>query len=386
MKICRDCSNVCEGNAGSCLRCGSVNLAVVEEKICAYCKARIAVGTIICPHCHRVLPPEIQMSQVPIVQETQAQTIVAPLKSVEMFISGDIEDTIEENAEVDSAVKATTYQENLESVQEEPQDAVDLEEYQKQNPLFVMYDNTPDILPLKEEANEEAIKEPEEAAQEESQAEVQQSAQEELVPMGIFQEDPNSETFATFTAQIPEDEFEKGGIVETRAFNTGIIVEKESKKPQNRIVLYGMFAFMCLYTILGLCLTYMTHEFGNVIGYQMSAAVFVSFRDIFPSTYPYILYGSGLLAQYTMLGSHLPFFMNFAMGFAIVGGICTMISIIPKWVCATFNALAIVGHIAGIWIMSYLFGFRSVGIAAYILALGALAVFVVHVVFLGDKE
>ncbi len=369
MKICRDCSNVCESDSVHCLRCGSSNLAVVSEKLCNYCKSRIVVGTIICPHCHRVLPPEtetvIDSNVVMTSVDSRPSGDGATMHIVNLGGTEKTADVFEENAIKEFAM------ENAEKEVKEIKNEEKIDDFDKANPLFAIYDTAPDILPVKEEKEEEndysrfffgggedfADSTHEENAED---------------PADFF-----GETDMAEEGFIQEANEESG--IQTVSFNTGVISHEEVK-PQNPAIRYALFAWGFLFTLVAMLCNYMIHSEGNVLGYEMSAAVLVSFRDVFPSSYPYILYGMGLLPKYELLGSHLPFAMDFGMLFSLAGGICIMISAVPKWVCVALNALAVIAQVVGIWMMVFLFGFRSVGISAYILLVGSFSMLVFHII------
>ncbi|MFI3167344.1 MAG: zinc ribbon domain-containing protein [Bacillota bacterium] len=351
MKICRECSNMCEGNAISCSRCGSDNLAVVEEKLCSYCKSRIALGTIICPYCHRVLPPETAV-------KASGEVTVAPKpeNAGQVSLSNitvDQDESAVAQIQPEKSAEAEKISEEM-HVAENPPRPKTMEEFNNQNPLFAIYDKAPDILGGKKEEERDPV------------------------PAVPYIETLASEEVEKTTPQASNQEFDSSEF-QTRTFETSV-VSYQPQKEQNKMILFGLFLWMCVYTAIGLATVYLSHDYGDVLGYQMSSAVFVSLRDVFPSVYPYILYGSKLLAKYELIGSHLPFAMNFGMMFAVVGGIATMISIVPKWAVATLNALAVICHLFGIWMMWYLFGFRTIGVACYVFAIGALTIFVLHLI------
>ncbi len=370
MKICRECSNVCESGAVACPRCGSTHLASVQEKLCVYCKSRIAMGTIICPHCHRVLPPEsesksnggkaeeVAVSDIAVQkqggvafqnitfekEEPQKQHKEEPTSHVEKqnkqanksIVNMHISDLVDEDLLI------TEDQTDKSKESEKVEKTGGFSEFDMQNPLFGIYDTRVKSEPTEVNAFSEDI--------------VEES----------FESDIESETF-------------ENSVVENREFETGVITHVQPT-PQNKFIVYGLFVLMIICNAVALWTVYMTHAMGDVLGYEMSAAVFVDYRDVFPSIYPYILYGSNLLARYQLLGSHLPFAMNFAMMFAFVGGITMIVSAIPKWVSATFNGIAIACHLFGMYVINMLFGFRSIGISAYIYLISALAVFVLHLI------
>lgn len=82
MKICRDCSHISSNSEVICTACGSENLIFAEKKDCKYCGKVVARGTVICPYCSRVLPPE------PLV-ETKMVDLTSPLE-VERFLSEEV--------------------------------------------------------------------------------------------------------------------------------------------------------------------------------------------------------------------------------------------------------------------------------------------------------
>lgn len=47
-----------EDDAAYCPRCKNTDLAPFETTRCSFCNAEIAVGTVVCPHCHRIQPPD----------------------------------------------------------------------------------------------------------------------------------------------------------------------------------------------------------------------------------------------------------------------------------------------------------------------------------------
>lgn len=58
MKICNICKTIMEDDAAFCPRCKNTDLAPFETMRCTFCNAEIAVGTVVCPHCHRIQPPD----------------------------------------------------------------------------------------------------------------------------------------------------------------------------------------------------------------------------------------------------------------------------------------------------------------------------------------
>lgn len=58
MKICNICKTIMEDDAAFCPRCKNTDLAPFETTRCTFCNAEIAVGTVVCPHCHRIQPPD----------------------------------------------------------------------------------------------------------------------------------------------------------------------------------------------------------------------------------------------------------------------------------------------------------------------------------------
>lgn len=58
MKICNICKTIMEDDAAYCPRCKNTDLAPFETTRCTFCNAEIAVGTVVCPHCHRIQPPD----------------------------------------------------------------------------------------------------------------------------------------------------------------------------------------------------------------------------------------------------------------------------------------------------------------------------------------
>lgn len=373
MKICLDCSNACDNNASVCPRCGSNNIAYVSEKHCVYCKTRVAIGTIICPHCHRILPPEsddIMAAQYSSYTPTKENGVAAA-----GVASGEASQIQSENIryvqpmghfiEVDKpeAVKATTFEENAsptpvaESAQtKQATNANAIPEYDKQNPLFKIYDKAPDILPVTKVRSESEIETPD-AASEQLQA--------DIYGMGEISE---------------EEGYNKTGVIETKAYKTQRL-SREEAKPQSKLPRILIFLFGCIYTAVGLWTNYMVHDYGDVLGLEMAFAVFIKYRDVFPSVYPYILYGSSFLSRFESYGSYLPYYMDHAMMFSLFAGITMMISAVPKWVVATLHVVVLGCHIGGVWMMAYLFGWSCVGAGAYVFVIGSLAVAVLHILF-----
>ena len=58
MKICKVCKTVVEDQVHYCPRCGATDYADFQTKNCNFCRSVVAVGTIVCPQCHKILPPE----------------------------------------------------------------------------------------------------------------------------------------------------------------------------------------------------------------------------------------------------------------------------------------------------------------------------------------
>lgn len=70
MKICNLCKTVLSDDATICPKCDSKNLTKIKTKKCAFCDTEVAAGTIVCPHCHRILPPEKELEKVlPFIDE-----------------------------------------------------------------------------------------------------------------------------------------------------------------------------------------------------------------------------------------------------------------------------------------------------------------------------
>ncbi len=365
MKICRDCSNVCEGSALFCPRCKSSNLAVVGEKLCNYCKSKVAVGTVICPHCHRVLPPESQdttyqniaLTNVEVADnavKAEVASVQAPIASENIHYVQPISHFASETADAEE-VKATTFSENQEvqPIKAEKKEG-ELDEFDKKNPLFAIYDKAPDILPKKEE--------------------------ETAVPAMTYQETLENESL--MADESLAGNFNTDGIIQTVEYNTkSQKISREQPKPQSDLPRYALFAFACLYTFVGLWCVYMVHDFGDVYGYEMICAILVDLRDVFPGSYPYILYGIGLLPKYEFWGSYMPFAIGIGMTFSLIGGFSMMISAIPKWVVAVLNFITFAWQLGGVWMMVFLFGTSTLGVGSYAFVVGSLAVAVLHLIF-----
>lgn len=71
MKLCINCKTILDDKASVCKECGCKQFVPYATKRCTFCNTEIAVGTIICPHCHRVQPPETTMY----TQAAQAERI-----------------------------------------------------------------------------------------------------------------------------------------------------------------------------------------------------------------------------------------------------------------------------------------------------------------------
>lgn len=378
MKICRDCSHACDNALNACPRCGSTNLALVAEKHCVYCKTRVAMGTIICPQCHRILPPESDdiQAQNYVTTPTSASSNAAGggaatvgLANVNAGESGS--GTVAENDNIKVVQPIThisqqpesdvaTYGENIQYQsaykQAQPESTSGISDYDKTNPLFAIYDNTPDILPI--------------------------AKKEEGVPATTYSE--NVEMQESLQADISAaDGYNNTGVLQTKEYQT-VRISREEEKPQSKLPRMLLFLLGCVYTIIGFCTTYMVHDFGNISGWNMACSVIIKLRDMFPSTYPYILYGSNFLAKFENLGSYMPFFMDHAIMFALAGGITMMISAVPKWVVSVLHFTVVACHIGGVCMMGYLFGFGCVGVGAYLLVCGSIAVAVLHILFV-DK-
>ncbi len=375
MKICRDCSSACENALNACPRCGSTNLALVAEKHCVYCKTRVAVGTIICPQCHRILPPESEDMQ------TQNYSAVAPIASQEVASVGlaNVDAGKSNQNAVDNgmsikyvqpithasetqnteSVKAVPFEQNIPATPIKNQNKAESEsgisDFDKQNPLFAIYDNTPDVLPIKKTEGVPATTYAENAEKEES-----------------LQTDVSD--------AVETDGFNNTGVLQTKSYKTQR-VSREEEKPQSKLPRMLIFLLGCVYTVIGLVTNYMVHDYGNIIGWEMACSVIIKLRDVFPSVYPYILYGSSFLSKYENMGSYMPFFMDHAMMFGLFAGITMMISAVPKWVVAALHFVVAACHIGGVCMMGYLFGFDCVGVGAYVLIAGSIAVFALHLIF-----
>lgn len=77
MKICNICKTIMEDDAAYCPRCKNTDLAPFETTRCTFCNAEIAVGTVVCPHCHRIQPPDERPSE-----EVSVKASVEPPKAV----------------------------------------------------------------------------------------------------------------------------------------------------------------------------------------------------------------------------------------------------------------------------------------------------------------
>ncbi len=77
MKICNICKTIMEDDAAYCPRCKNPDLAPFETTRCTFCNAEIAVGTVVCPHCHRIQPPDEKQPE-----EIKAKATNEPPKAV----------------------------------------------------------------------------------------------------------------------------------------------------------------------------------------------------------------------------------------------------------------------------------------------------------------
>lgn len=76
MKICNVCKTVLDDSASYCPRCKSQTFSPFQTKRCPFCNNTVAVGTIVCPNCHKILPPEEIPSQN--FSQNYGQAPVAP--------------------------------------------------------------------------------------------------------------------------------------------------------------------------------------------------------------------------------------------------------------------------------------------------------------------
>lgn len=378
MKICRDCSSACDNALQQCPRCGSTNLALVAEKHCVYCKTRVAIGTIICPQCHRILPPESEDIQTQNYSQagsfggdTSVASASVGLANVNagegnqnaVDNAGNIQYVkpithISENQNTES-VKAVPFEQNITATpaqnQAKTENLSGISDFDKSNPLFAIYDNTPDVLPIKKAEGVSAV---------------------------TYSE--NIESDESLQADVSDVVEAKGynniGVLQTKQYQSQR-VSREEEKPQSKLPRMLIFTLGCIYTVIGLMANYMVHDYGNVIGWEMACSVIIKLRDVFPSVYPYILYGSSFLSKFESMGSYMPFFIDHAMMFSLFAGITMMISAVPKWVVVVLHAVVVACHIGGAYMLGYLFGFGCIGVGAYFFIAGSIAVLVLHLIF-----
>ncbi len=84
MKICEQCKTVLNDIASYCPRCGGAKFTPFTTITCTYCKNQVAQGTIVCPHCHRILP--VLSSQPEGFLDVESQSHESRLKIVNVDI------------------------------------------------------------------------------------------------------------------------------------------------------------------------------------------------------------------------------------------------------------------------------------------------------------
>ena len=84
MKICKVCKTVVEDQVHYCPRCGATEYSQFETKSCTYCHSVVAVGTIVCPQCHKILPPEREVVDSRFQNNKQVgQVYIPPVQPVQ---------------------------------------------------------------------------------------------------------------------------------------------------------------------------------------------------------------------------------------------------------------------------------------------------------------
>jgi len=88
MKLCIECKTILEDNASFCTECGCKEFMPFATKHCAFCNAEIANGTVICPHCHRIQPPDkLKYNEEQKVERIAMQKIKPEIKETEIITS-----------------------------------------------------------------------------------------------------------------------------------------------------------------------------------------------------------------------------------------------------------------------------------------------------------
>ncbi len=63
MKVCNICKTLVNDSEYYCPKCSSTAFSEIQTKTCVFCGKELAIETIVCPNCHRILPP-VQSDQV----------------------------------------------------------------------------------------------------------------------------------------------------------------------------------------------------------------------------------------------------------------------------------------------------------------------------------
>ncbi len=430
MKICRDCANVMGDDAVNCLRCKSTNLASVQEKICTYCKTRIAVGTIICPHCHRVLPPESQAvaegnltsmtaNPIPVAeknvsvnndmqnplfgggfvenyqpqgqsrlynqevsqnqkQNSQVVPIIIPVKKqgeqgVEFVsVQGMAVQSVplqESNAKVGQNMQVANLAQNGENYVAAEEN---LQGIQDQNDGSIFITAPYQEIKKYPSATQYVLPQEQETANN-NQAELVSSENFDM-DQDLLAKTSKKRKFNVINNQ--EEEFEE--VVQPRNALGNEAISRTEPKEKNPYVPMILFGSILVYILIALFTPYMNHSWSTIAGYEMCATVMPSLRDVFYSEYANILYGTKLLASYEFVGSYLPFSLNIGIMAAIIGGIAMMISALPKWISATFNIFAFFCQLVCTVTMCFLFGVGVISVSSILFPVCSLALVIAH--------
>lgn len=383
-------------------------------KICKYCDRSVDFGTIICPFCGRVLPPEAenaernqtseligQIVESDVLKELIRETVrnTCPLNREEeekkdkesrenAIMHLKLHEEVQKREAKLLAMKAE--EERLRKKAEEERIAKQKEQEEENARRAYLAQLAIEREKIAEEtrALEKAKRDAEIAEQKARSVEFTPMVERIVVEVPIEKtEEKKEDTQVSAISEFEEEEiyFDNLGKVQTREFKMGVISPEEEKKSSFKHIGIILAVFTMFYAIAGLFSTYMHHDYADTMGYEMLCSIIIALRDVFPAPYRYILYNSDIAKGAEVLGSVMPYGMLLGGLFAIVGMITANIARVPRKVTIWINLIALFFQVLGASVMVAIFGFSSLGISPVIIILSTLLVFVLHALFC-EKE